>query len=195
MGSILSLLLQKCDNRLTISGKNNIICDKRERNMKTITVLLVKNLDWVSNILCHICGHGYTHASIGLEDNDIFYSFNFRGFCIETSEKHRRRGVKESLCFQLTVTNETYDFLQKQIQHFENNKEQYKYSKFGVFCCALRLPITRENRYFCSHFVAELLSISGAVQLRKSASLYFPNQFRRELERFSGLCNTLYNPV
>lgn len=38
--------------------------------MKTITVLLTKYSDWVSSIVYHMGGHGYTHASLSLDEAD-----------------------------------------------------------------------------------------------------------------------------
>ncbi len=65
------------------------------RKMKEITILLTRYSDWISSFVYHIAGHGYTHASLGL-GGGVYYSFNYRGFCEETLEKHRRRGGAES---------------------------------------------------------------------------------------------------
>ena len=73
--------------------------------MRQIYVLLTKYSDWLSAVVCHVSGRGFTHSSISLdEDPDTYYSFNFRGFAVETAEKHRRRGVRDSRCIQLQIS-------------------------------------------------------------------------------------------
>ena len=63
--------------------------------MKQICILLTKYSDWISSLVYYIGGQGYTHSSIALGDQPTqFYSFNYRGFAVETTEKHRRRGVR-----------------------------------------------------------------------------------------------------
>ena len=71
-------------------------------------------------------------------------------------------------------------------------RADYRYSYIGVALCLLRLPFHWKNRYFCSQFVAELLSASGAVPLRKAPSLYLPNHFPAELD---GMCQVIPSPV
>ena len=67
--------------------------------MKQICILLTKYFDWISSLVYYIGGQGYTHSSIALGDQPTqFYSFNYRGFAVETTEKHRRRGVRCSRC-------------------------------------------------------------------------------------------------
>lgn len=159
--------------------------------MKKVSVLLTKYSDTLAWFLYYITGRGYTHSSLGLEENDLFYSFNYKGFCIETMEKHRRRGIHKSICYEIAVTDESYERLKHVIQMFEQNRDEYYYTKLGVFFAILRLPFQRKNYYFCSQFVAELLKLSGAMKLKKSASLYLPNQFTNELERWPGLMRVI----
>ena len=69
--------------------------------MKEVSILLTKYSDWISNIVYVLCGRGYTHASISLEENaDTYYSFNYLGFAVETVSKHRKRGVKKVNAFE-----------------------------------------------------------------------------------------------
>ena len=58
--------------------------------MRHICILLTKYSDWISTVVYHIGGRGFTHSSISLEeDPDTFYSFNFRGFAVESVENWR----------------------------------------------------------------------------------------------------------
>lgn len=164
--------------------------------MKKVSILLTKYSDLLSSLVYYVTGRGYTHVSLGLEENeDRFYSFNFKGFCVETMEKHRRRGVDSSICYQIEVADESYRFLKESIQMFEEKREEYRYTKAGVFFALLHLPFQRSKYYFCSQFVAELLIVSGAMALEKSANLYLPNQLPTELESFCGLRQVIPNIV
>lgn len=151
--------------------------------MKEISILLTKYSDWISNLVYHICGRGYTHASIALEDEpDTYYSFNYHGFAVETVEKHRRRGVKRSRCYRIPISNEAYEKIQNRIQDFMERRETYRYTRLGVLCCVCHIPFHRDKHYFCSHFVAELLEQSEALELKKPAVCFQPNHFIELLE-------------
>lgn len=163
--------------------------------LKTISVLLTNHPDFISAILYYFAGHAYTHVSLGLEDNTRFYSFNLRGFCVETAEKHQRRKVKKSVSYQLAVSDAVYDDLQARIREFEQHREDYQYARVGLIFALLQIPFYREKHYICSQFVAELLTNSGAMRLPRKSSVYLPNQFRRELERAPSLACITYNPM
>lgn len=164
--------------------------------MKTVSVLLTKYSDWISSIVYHLSGHDYTHASLSLEGNaDLFYSFNYRGFCIETLEKHRRRGVTRSLCYQLEVPDAAYDDMKRRISEFEQHREEYRYTRLGLLFAILHIPFCWKKHYICSQFVAELLAGSGAVPLKRYTGVYLPSQFCPELEQLPQLMHITYNPL
>lgn len=164
--------------------------------MKTIFVLLTKYSDWVSCIVHYICAGEYTHVSISLEENkDIYYSFNYKGFCTETLEKHRHRGVNKSVSYEIQVSEDIYRTIRKTIQQFNENRKEYHYTRLGIIFAVLNIPFYWEKHYICSHFVAKVLKESGAVPLCKKVNTYLPNQFCKELERFTGLKRISYNVV
>lgn len=154
--------------------------------MKEISILLTKYTDWISSLVWHFCG-GYTHASISLGDEPgIYYSFNYRGFAVETIEKHKRRGVRYSRCYRIQISDKAYQMIQKKIWGFMKDRNTYKYTRFGVFCCVCHIPFRWKKHYFCSQFVAELLDQSGAVELDRTSSLFLPNHFIEVMERQKG---------
>ncbi|MCD7919292.1 MAG: hypothetical protein LUG45_04330 [Clostridiales bacterium] len=148
--------------------------------MKEITILLTKYSDRISSFVYLVCcgGYGYTHASISLEENpNIFYSFNYKGFTVETMEKHKRHGVTQSRSYRLYIPEDSYSRIQEVLERFMERKNLYHYTRLGVLCCMLHIPLHWEDHYFCSHFVADLLNVSGAFPMKKTASLYLPNDF------------------
>ncbi len=167
------------------------------QNKKTVAVLLTRQHSIFSNFIYMISGRGYTHASIALDSTyDCFYSFNFKGFCIERPRrrKHTQR-QRKSICYQFDVSEAAYENVKKLILEFADNQNEYQYSRLGIFLCMLRIPHRFRKQYFCSQFVAEMLSASGAVRLKRHTSLYLPNQFVKELECQPCLCRVLYNAV
>lgn len=164
--------------------------------MKTIAIVLTKYNDPLSKLTYVLTGFGYTHASLALDEScNEMYSFNFKGFCVETYEKHKRRGVTHSRTYQIRVSDAAYARLQSRIRHFVEHKPEYSYTKLGVVLSFLHIPCKLKKRYFCSQFVAETLLQTGAFRLRKAPSLYMPNHFCRELAHSVQLQRIQYNPV
>lgn len=164
--------------------------------MRQISILLTKYSDWISTLVYHVGGRGFTHCSIALEeDQNTYYSFNYRGFAVETIEKHRRRGVKNSRCIQLQVSDGAYRKIKQKIQFMLQNRGEYHYTRLGLFCCILRFPFRWKGHYFCSQFVAELLGESGAIPLKKAPCFYLPNQFALELPGMSECRGVLCNVI
>lgn len=147
--------------------------------MKQILILLTKHSDWRSRLIYRICGHGYTHSSISLENApEHFFSFNHRGFAEEILAKHRRRGVQRSRCYHLQVSDEAYHAIESRIQWFLAHRSCFRYSRLGALCRLLRIPFQRKDQYFCSQFIAErfLHSVS------RSPNLFLPNHFMELLD-------------
>ena len=98
--------------------------------------------------------------------------------------------ARKCALYRLDVTEEIYEKIKEMIEGFqirvEQYHEQYHYNYFGVVLCLLkiprilRIPHYRKNCYFCSQFVSELLTLSGAAKLKKKPSLYLPDDFIRE---------------
>lgn len=164
--------------------------------MKKINILLTKYSDLTSNLIYHIAGHGYTHASVALGDSpQEYYSFNYKGFAIETLEKHKRRGVRRSRCYQVNVSDEAYRLMEEKIKIFKENKRHYKYSRIAVLCCVLHLPLKFRNRYFCSQFVAELLENETEIDIGRKPCFFLPNHFSLLLEKHPRCAGVIENAL
>ena len=155
----------------------------KSENKKNISILLTEYSDRFSKLTQLFTASKYTHASIGIEEhNDRFYSFLTKGFRTEKPgifAKFTNSG-KSCALYNLEVTEDVYDKVKAQLDEFKNNSKQYRYSFFGTILCFLRIPHKFKHRYFCSQFVAEILSSSGAIELNKRPSLYQPKDFAKE---------------
>lgn len=164
--------------------------------MKTITILLTKYSDFFGRIARGIRDKGYSHASISIDGEETFYSFNYRGFAIEKpKERKLRRQVPGSLCIRMEVPDENYEIMKKEIDKFIEEKEKYKFARLGLALCFMGIPNKFKDKFFCSQFVAELLAHGGAVKLKKRTSLYMPTHFINGIEcMFSGK-QLVYNAI
>lgn len=150
--------------------------------MKYITIMFTRFCDLRSSLLYCSCGQKFTHCSIALaEEPDIYYSFNIKGFAVETMEKCRRKGVKDFCSLRITVTDASYELISYRLDCIKERKAELSYSKLGVVCALLHIPYSAKNRFFCSGFVASLLFDSNAVKLRKKPSSYLPYTLLTEL--------------
>lgn len=168
--------------------------DRNECGKRKVVILLTRYSDGLSSFLRCVTGKEYTHASISLE-NGVFYSFNYRGFCEETMEKHRRRGVSKSILFEFSVSEETYERIQRKLTYFIMHREELRYTRLGVFLCLLHIPFRWEKHFFCSQFVALMLEGSLEFPLCRAAALYLPGHFMEELGKSPFLRSVNYNVV
>lgn len=167
----------------------------RKENKRVITVLLTRYRSIFANFIYWISGRGYTHASLGLDEDDgCYYSFNFKGFKIEHPGKWKKI-YGNSISYKLEVPQEEYDVIRITILEMEHHREQYRYSRLSLLLCLLHIPCKIKNRYFCSQFVAEMLQLSKSIRLEKRASLYLPNDLPCELKRQYCLKEIIYNPL
>lgn len=127
----------------------------------------------------------YTHASVGLEeDMDTFYTFNHKGFMVESITRYDKPGRDSFLCavYELKVPVEVYDRIKDVVLNFKERKAEWKYSRAGIFFSLLQIPYKKDKHYFCSQFVAEVLQKCEAVKLRKRSHLYLPKDFSKHKE-------------
>lgn len=152
--------------------------NQNEETMETVTVLLTRYSGLFGRFICGISRYRYSHASISIDgEEEIFYSFNLKGFVIEKPKKRMpATRMAGSICIRMQVPESVHAVIEEEINHFLEKKEQYIYSRWGVLLCLLHIPHKFRNRYFCSQFVAEVLSQAGAVELKKEESLYLPGQ-------------------
>lgn len=169
---------------------------------KKIVICLSRDLTFFSHLTYFVDNGGFTHASLGLsEDAEFYYSFNFKGMKKEyrTSLKKRPR---EMTRYIVSVSNEAYQKLSDRIDEMLSHKERYAYAQAAVVKRLLSLPNEEQHddRYFCSHFVAEVLRDSGCVDIGVLPANCTPNDLLKELEKsgqilYSEVEATIDNPV
>lgn len=86
-----------------------------------------------------------------------------------------------SMALRLEISEDAFRGIRRRLRLVDAFSPAYRYSRLGVLCALLHIPFRRRRRYFCSQFVAELLSASGAMALPHPAGFYLPERLRREL--------------
>lgn len=151
---------------------------------RTIHILLTRSGTCFSRLIHLATQDSYTHASIGLDGpRGPFYSFGRKyehlilpaGLVEEQVTPHRR--TVPCCLYELTVSEETYRRLRRQLRSMYARREEYGYNLLGTLACFFNLPLQRSHHYFCSQFVADLLQECGAVELPKPPTLLRPADF------------------
>ncbi|WP_034552304.1 hypothetical protein [Carnobacterium funditum] len=124
----------------------------------------------------------YNHASIALDSTLVdMYSFGRKrpnnpfiaGFIQEdlTREYFIRAQCNILSC---DVTPEQFTLLTNLIQYYEQTKNMYHYNLIGLVTLALNIDYKRDDTFFCSQFVAQLLSDSAIYDFQKEIHFITP---------------------
>jgi hypothetical protein len=150
---------------------------------RKLYILLTRFPGLDSDAMCWWTRFPYTHASIGLEEDlNTFYSFVVKGFIVEDITRYNSKPGREPFpcaLFELEVSPAVYLKAKQILQKFIANRNHLHYNTLGMLLSLIRIPSRRQHRYFCSHFVAELLQQCNATQLNKRSTLYLPGDLQR----------------
>ncbi|WP_414838973.1 hypothetical protein [Carnobacterium sp. TMP28] len=124
----------------------------------------------------------YNHASLALDSSlTDMYSFGRKrpnnpfiaGFIQEdlTREYFIRAQCKILSC---DVTPDQYTLLTNLIGYYEQTKNLYHYNLMGLVTLALNIDFVRDDVFFCSQFVATLLSDSKIYDFQKEMHFITP---------------------
>ena len=75
-----------------------------------------------------------------------------------------------------------YEKVKEMLYEYKTRKTMLKYSTLGLIMCFLKIPMKRNNHYFCSQFVAEVLQNCKVLKLKKRSTLYFPKDLSKHEE-------------
>jgi len=156
-----------------------------------VYILLIRSNTLFSRFAYVMTGDPYTHASIGFavgEDEWEWYSFARKheriplpaGFVKENLKVGVMKKNQEAPCalYRIQVESKVRRKLQKRLRRMYKQKDRYRYNCLGTFFCYFEKRYHRENYYFCSQFIAEILETHQIVQLSKEPSVFKPDDFR-----------------
>jgi hypothetical protein len=149
---------------------------------KYIYLVFAKTGTWLSRLICTFSEIEYAHSSISFDNSfKKMYSFGrinpdnpFSGGFVQESlfdGVYKKFSKCECLIYKVLITEEQYYALENQIEKFMNEKDRYKYNFIGLFGILLNLRIKRENHYFCSQFISEILMECNIHDFQKTPEL------------------------
>lgn len=132
----------------------------------------------------------YNHASISFDrELSELYSFGRKhpgnpfdgGFVKEDIKTGTFSKYPGTTCvlYELAITRREEEKMKRVLRFFIRKKGKFLYNLLGVIGVALKEPVEFSNSYFCSQFVAEVLSRSGIKLWNKLPALVTPDDFRR----------------
>ena len=149
----------------------------------TITILLTQYPTKMASVLRFLTAFPYTHASIGLsEDRNTFYSFVKKGFIVEKVTRFHKPDRAPFPCalYELPVPAAVYQRIKEELKAFEERRTELRYThRSMLLSLLLYIPYVRQDRYFCSHFVAEVLKRAQLIREDKASVLYLPKDFTK----------------
>jgi hypothetical protein len=82
-------------------------------------------------------------------------------------------GARYSL-YTIFVTKEQQKRMKAKLEEFKKKSDKLKFSIFGLFNIAVGKETHKDNEYFCSQFVVEILRAGEPDAFKKDSSLYTP---------------------
>lgn len=149
-----------------------------------VFILLTYTATNMSKVIRFFTGDPYSHASISFDSSMVdAYSFGRKykddkmKFINEDINIGVLKDVSENTNYSLYVTfvtEDQYIAMTNKLSEFKSKAEDLKFSFIGLFNIALGNETSRENEYFCSQFVAEIIKAANAGHLNRDTSLYTP---------------------
>lgn len=167
------------------------------RSTKRIFLLMIRYPGFFADALCHCSQYGYTHATIGLEEDlNTFYSFMRKGFVVEKVTRYLKPGREPFPCalYEINVSKKVYRRVKKVLEGYIARQKFLKYTHFSLFWCILGIPWAIRDRYFCSEFVAEVIKRADVGYLPKHHALCLPKDLHKMVESnlvFTGNIQTM----
>lgn len=158
--------------------------------MKTMYIFLTRTESIASKIVKLFTKTNYTHASLAFDKELVLLYSSARKngvkmFPSGPTRESLNRGFfgrdphTPCVLYSLEVTDDAYNKAKEEVGLFMENIDNYKFSILGVIACKFGIKWKRQNKYFCSQFVGEILTRSGAVDLPKEPCLMHPRDYEK----------------
>ncbi len=156
--------------------------------MKSVYIFLTRTQSIVSKIVSFFTDETYTHAAIAFDKDLVFLYSSARkdglkmfpaGPCREYLNRgfYTRVGKTPCAVYELKVNDEAYDRAKAEVEWFMQHQDEFKFNALGIVACKFGIAWERDNKYFCSQFVAEVLRKSNCAKLPKRDCLMRPSDY------------------
>lgn len=159
-----------------------------ENEKKYIYLILSSSSSLPAKIIKAFTKNNLNHSSISLDTTlKEMYSFGrlkmhnafYAGFVREDKDKGFYLKFTDTFIklYRLEVPEKTFNEVSDYLHYAYENKKMFRYNFFGVILEPIKIPIARENQYFCSEFVAMILKRFNVREIKKNIHLYRPYYF------------------
>ncbi|MBU3137748.1 hypothetical protein KPL39_15915 [Clostridium gasigenes] len=144
----------------------------------------------LSKCINNITKDDYVHVSLSFDDTfSKMYSFG-RVFTSNPIigglvEENLHGGVYKKftntkcLIYKIYITEEQYKLLVDELKLFFSEKRKYRYNFIGLIAMQLDKTLIRDNYYFCSEFISQLLINSGIYETDKTPQFIKPSDLMK----------------
>lgn len=161
-----------------------------EQSKNPVFILLTVGHSPLSGIIMKATGDSFSHSSISFDISlNPMYSFGTK----KMNEGHREMGFvktwpkdplwdpKTPTPYSLYVTfvsDADFAKMKSRMAYFLKNDKNLGYSFAGLFRVFFHMKSPKRRNWFCSQFVAEVLSAGKSADMQKDASLYRPHTLK-----------------
>lgn len=161
-----------------------------DTDLRSVYILLTNTGTLFTRMIRVYTRAPYNHASIAF-DRELteLYSFGRKnpynpldgGFVREDIRTGTFSRYPNTTCviYELKVSPREVEKMRRVLNVFIRSREKYLYNMLGIVGVAFKEPVEFSNSYFCSQFVAEILSRSGIKIWSKLPALVTPDDFRQ----------------
>ena len=147
--------------------------------MKNIYILLMHTNTIPSKFVKFFTKYEYSHVAISLDKTCYTtYSFGRRslynilngGLSIQRKDGEFFNKFNKTMCkiYEIQVTDEQYEQVEKILHDMEQNINKYKYDFLGIVPRFFKIPVTFKNKFVCSYFVAYVLEKASIYTFDKT---------------------------
>ncbi len=155
---------------------------------KEIYIIITNTPSIVSGIIAKFTHTPYNHVSVSLDaELEQMFSFGRRykyipwiGGFVQESPHFGTLGrfpQTEAIVLKMTVDASTYADISERLANMLEHKYAYRYDTLGLFAAIFGKTIKRENYYYCSEFVKELLIKFGIESTESFEGIVRPMDF------------------
>lgn len=161
---------------------------KEELLQKDLYIVLSSSSSVPAKLIKAFTKNNLNHSSITLDTSlHAMYSFGrlkmynafYGGFVREDKDKGFYQKFTDTYIklYRLKVPEGTFEEVKSYLENAYINKKSFKYNFLGVVLAPFKIPIARENQYFCSEFVAMVIKRFKVREINRNIHLYRPYYF------------------
>lgn len=144
----------------------------------------------LSRMINYCTGQSLNHVSIGFDDElTEVYSFGriqpknpFSGGFVREDIHSEFLRDSQSEIYSYELTKSEREKILGHIRMIEANKGSYRYNFIGLIGVLLQIEIRRKRAFFCSEFVATVVSDVDSIKLQKPSCFITPADIRSQID-------------